>query len=59
MSNFSCSRIHDPAAIPQLDALRSYLQVRIERVRALADLAVSETDLERAAGMLAVQGEKR
>jgi hypothetical protein len=30
------------------------LQVRIERVRALAELAVSETDLERAAGTLVV-----
>jgi outer membrane protein TolC len=46
-------------AIGLLDALRSYLQVRIERVRALAELAASETDLERAAGMLAAQGEKR
>jgi outer membrane protein TolC len=46
-------------AIGLLDALRSYLQVRIERVRALAELAVSETDLERAAGTLAVQGEQR
>jgi cobalt-zinc-cadmium efflux system outer membrane protein len=46
-------------AVGLLDALRSYLQVRIERVRALAELAVSETDLERAAGMLAVQGDKR
>ena len=42
----------DVAAI--LDALRSYLQVRIERVRALAELASSEADLERAAGTLAV-----
>jgi outer membrane protein TolC len=42
----------DAAAI--LDALRSYLQVRIERVRALAELASSEADLERAAGTLAV-----
>jgi len=38
-----------------LDALRSYLQVRIERVRALAELATSETDLQRAAGTLAVE----
>lgn len=37
-----------------LDALRSYLQIRIERVRALAELASSQADLERAAGMLAV-----
>ena len=36
-----------------LDALRSYLQVRIERVRALAELASSLADLERAAGTLA------
>ncbi len=35
-----------------LDALRSYLQVRIERVQALAELAMSQADLERAAGML-------
>ena len=42
-----------------LDALRSYLQVRIERVRALAELATSQADLERAAGTLAVEGEKR
>jgi cobalt-zinc-cadmium efflux system outer membrane protein len=40
-------------AIGLLDALRSYLQVRIERVRALAELASSQTDLERAAGTLA------
>jgi outer membrane protein TolC len=46
-------------AIGLLDALRSYLQVRIERVRALADLVSSETDLQRAAGTLASEGEKR
>jgi len=46
-------------AVGVLDALRSYLQVRIERVRALADLAASEADLERAAGTLAAEGEKR
>ena len=46
-------------AIGLLDALRSYLQVRIERVRALAELASSQTDLERAAGTLAVDGGKR
>jgi cobalt-zinc-cadmium efflux system outer membrane protein len=46
-------------AVGLLDALRSYLQVRIERVRALAELAASEADLERAAGMLAVQGENQ
>jgi len=40
-------------AIGLLDALRSYLQVRIERVRALAELASSEADLERAAGTVA------
>ena len=39
-----------------LDALRSYLQVRIERVQALAELASSQADLERAAGTLAVEG---
>jgi outer membrane protein TolC len=42
-----------------LEALRSYLQVRIERVRALAELATSETDLERAAGMLVVESGAR
>jgi outer membrane protein TolC len=42
-----------------LDALRSYLQVRIERVRALAELAVSEADLERAAGTLAAAPDRR
>jgi outer membrane protein, heavy metal efflux system len=46
-------------AVGLLDALRSYLQVRIERVRALADLAASEADLERAAGTLAAEGEGR
>jgi outer membrane protein, heavy metal efflux system len=45
-------------AVGLLDALRSYLQVRIERVRALADLAASEADLERAAGTLAAQGDR-
>jgi len=42
-----------------LDALRSHLQVRIERVRALAELASSQTDLERAAGTLASEGGPR
>ena len=46
-------------AIALLDALRSYLQVRIERVRALAELASSQADLERAAGTLAVEGGAR
>ncbi len=46
-------------AVGLLDALRSYLQVRVERGRALAELAVSETDLERAAGALVVAGEER
>ncbi|HMF40654.1 MAG TPA: TolC family protein [Polyangia bacterium] len=46
-------------AVGLLDALRSYLQVRIERVRALAELAMSEADLERAAGTLAAGGETR
>jgi len=46
-------------AVGVLDALRSYLQVRIERVQALAELASSQTDLERAAGTLAVEGGKR
>jgi outer membrane protein TolC len=43
-------------AIGLIDALRSYLQVRIERVRALAELASSQADLQRAAGTLAVNG---
>ena len=43
-------------AVALLDALRSYLQVRIERVRALAELAASQADLERAAGTLAAEG---
>lgn len=46
-------------AVAMLDALRSYLQVRIERVRALTELASSQTDLERAAGTLAAEGEPR
>ena len=43
-------------AVALLDALRTYLQVRIERVQALAALASSQADLERAAGTLAVEG---
>jgi cobalt-zinc-cadmium efflux system outer membrane protein len=43
-------------AVGLLDALRAYLQVRIERVRALAELATSQADLERAAGVLTVDG---
>jgi cobalt-zinc-cadmium efflux system outer membrane protein len=43
-------------AIGLIDALRSYLQVRIERVRALAELASSKADLQRAAGTLATNG---
>jgi outer membrane protein TolC len=46
-------------AAVMLDALRMYLQVRIERVRALAELASSEADLRRAAGTVAWQGERR
>ena len=46
-------------AVALLDALRSYLQVRIERVQALAELASSQADLERAAGTLAVEGGTR
>jgi cobalt-zinc-cadmium efflux system outer membrane protein len=46
-------------AVALLDALRSYLQVRIERLRALAELASSQADLERAAGTLAVEGARR
>jgi outer membrane protein TolC len=42
-----------------LDALRSYLQIRIERVQALAELASSQADLERAAGTLAIEGAQR
>jgi outer membrane protein TolC len=38
-----------------LDALRSYLQVRIERLRALAEVVSSDADLERASGTLAEQ----
>jgi outer membrane protein, heavy metal efflux system len=45
-------------ALALVDALRSYLEVRIERVRALTELATSEADLRRAAGLLAVRGEK-
>jgi len=46
-------------AASMLDALRSYLQVRIERVRALAEVAASQADLERAAGTPAVAGGAR
>ena len=46
-------------AVGLLDALRSYLQVRIERVRALAELASSQADLERAAGTLGRRKERR
>jgi outer membrane protein TolC len=46
-------------AVGLLDALRTYLQVRIERVQALAALASSQADLERAAGTLAVEGGTR
>ena len=42
-------------AITLLDALRAYLQVRIERVRALAEVASSQADLQRAAGTLAAE----
>lgn len=44
----------DAAAV--LDALRSYLQTRIQRVRALAELATSQAELERAAGTFASTG---
>jgi outer membrane protein TolC len=47
----------DAAAL--LDAFRAYLEVRIERVRALADLASSQADLERAAGTVAAGGGAR
>lgn len=43
-------------AVALLDALRAYLQVRIERVRALAELANSQADLERATGVVTVEG---
>jgi outer membrane protein TolC len=43
-------------ALGLLEALRSYLDVRLERVRALTDLATSEADLQRAAGLLAEGG---
>jgi outer membrane protein, heavy metal efflux system len=46
-------------AIGLLDALRSYLQIRIERIQAVAELAMSEADLERAAGTLAAQAGAR
>jgi outer membrane protein TolC len=55
----AAARVDSGNAVGLLDALRSYLQVRIERVRALAELAVSETDLERAAGTLLAEGEER
>jgi len=42
-----------------IEALRDHLQVRIERVRALAELATSQTDLARAAGTLASEGGAR
>jgi len=46
-------------AVALLDALRTYLQVRIERVQALTALVSSQADLERAAGTLAVEGGTR
>ena len=46
-------------ALGLLDALRSYLQVRIERLRALGELNSSAADLDRAAGVLAIQGGSR
>jgi len=46
-------------AVALLDALRTYLQVRIERVQALTALASSQADLERAAGTLAVEAGTR
>lgn len=42
-----------------LDALAASLQVRVERVRALAELASSRADLDRAAGTLPVEGGPR
>jgi cobalt-zinc-cadmium efflux system outer membrane protein len=46
-------------AMALLDALRSSLEVRLERVRALAELASSQADLERAAGTLPTEGSRR
>jgi len=45
----------DAAAL--LEALRTYLQVQIERVHALTELASSQADLERAAGTLAAHAQ--
>lgn len=42
-----------------LDALRSQLEVRLQRVRALAELASSQADLDRAAGTVASEGGTR
>lgn len=39
-----------------VEALRAYLQVRIERLRALAELSTSEAELERAAGIVNREG---
>lgn len=50
---------------PVLDAARNYLQVRLEEVRAVADLESSRADYERAAGLpvpgstVAASGEQR
>lgn len=46
-------------AVALLDSLRSYLQVRIQRLRALAELVASQADLERAAGTLTRKGVAR
>ncbi len=40
-----------------LDALRSHIQVRVERVRALAEVVSSLAELDRAAGTLALDGQ--
>jgi outer membrane protein TolC len=41
-------------AMALVEALRTYLQVRIERVRTQAELFSSQADLQRAAGTLAL-----
>ncbi len=44
------------SALALLDALRSYLQVRLERGRALARLDASRADYDRAAGLATGDG---
>ena len=45
------------SALALLDALRSYLQVRLERSRALARLDASRADYDRAAGIATAEGD--